>query len=221
MDSAERDLLVQTATRLGVRLDDSHLAGLFTYLNELCIWNRRTNLTGLRSRTRMVVELLADSLVPVPFLPPSGRLLDVGSGAGLPGIPLKIVHPDLRVDLLEPASKRYHFLRQVIRLLGMEGLRALRGRAEDPTGPSETGGYDVVTSRAVAGLGRAVEMCAPHLAGGGLLVGFSGSRSAADLARAADAIAGAGLHLENTVTYRLPGAAGERRALLFRREAIS
>ncbi|MCF8061876.1 MAG: 16S rRNA (guanine(527)-N(7))-methyltransferase RsmG [Deltaproteobacteria bacterium] len=219
MTESEQELLRRTAAGLGVALTGSQLEGLLTYLDELCLWNRRTNLTGLRSRKRMVVELLADALVPAPRLPPSARLLDVGSGAGLPGIPLKIVRPDLSIDLLEPSLKRHHFLKQAIRLLRMEHVQALRGRVEDSAGLLRPC-YDVVTARAVWGLRQAVEMCAPLVAKGGMLVGFAGSNAGAELTGARASLAGAGLHLEDAVDYRLPGTGGDRRTFFFRKGAI-
>lgn len=216
---SERDLLRRTACDLGVRLTEPQLESLLSYLDELCLWNRRINLTGLRSRERMVVELLADALVPAPRLPPSASLLDVGSGAGLPGIPLKIARPDLSVDLLEPSSKRYHFLKQAIRLLRMEGLQAFRGRVEDSS-PILQREYDVVAARAVWGLRKMVENCAPHLAAGGLLLGFAGADAEAELAGAGTTVAGAGLHLEDAVVYRLPDTGGDRSTLFFRKGPI-
>ena len=216
---SERDLLRRTAGDLGVRLTEPQLESLLSYLDELCLWNRRINLTGLRSRERMVVELLADALVPAPRLPPSASLLDVGSGAGLPGIPLKIARPDLSVDLLEPSSKRYHFLKQAIRLLRMEGLQAFRGRVEDSS-PILRREYDVVAARAVWGLRKMVENCAPRLAAGGLLLGFAGADAEAELAGAGTTVAGAGLHLEDAVVYRLPDTGGDRSTLFFRKGPI-
>jgi 16S rRNA (guanine527-N7)-methyltransferase len=214
----EQGLLSRTAGDLGVALTPSQQERLLAYLDELCLWNRRINLTGLRSRDRMVVELLADSLVPAPHLPQSSRLLDVGSGAGLPGIPLKIARPDLSVDLLEPSAKRHHFLKQAVRLLRMEGIRALRGRIEDPA-PLLLPVYDVVAARAVWGLREAVEACAPFVAGGGLLVGFAGGNAETELAGALPPAAAADLELEQSIAYRLPGTGGERRTVFFRKGA--
>lgn len=193
-----------------MHLSETQLERLLSYLDELHLWNRRINLTGLRSRKRMVVELLADSLVPAPHLPASGRLLDVGSGAGLPGIPLKVALPGLEVDLLEPSSKRHHFLKQAIRLMRLDGVRAVRGRLEDSREQLHPE-YDVVTSRAVTGLERMIALCAPLVSPGGLLVGFAGRDAGVDARQVPRS-----LTLERTLPYRLPDTAGTRHALLFR-----
>jgi len=219
--SKEGDLLRRTARDLArVELTDPHLERFQAYLDVLCLWNRRMNLTGIRSRERMVVELLADSLVPVPHLPAAARLLDVGSGAGLPGIPIKIVRPDIRIDLLEPLEKRAVFLRQAVRILGLEGIRVLQGRTDDRGIPFRPKGYDVVTARAVAGLQRVVEMCAPHVAQGGMLIGFEGQDVEVRLDEARLSLEEADLHLEHSVAYDPRGTARERRTLFFRKGAI-
>lgn len=213
----ERELLQRTAADLGVFLEESHLDAFGAYLDELCLWNRRMNLTGLRSRKRMVVELLADSLAAVPLLPDTGDMLDVGSGAGLPGIPIKILKPGLRVDLLEPSAKKQAFLKQGIRLLGLKGLRALRGRAEDSGSRLFPKGYDVVTARAVTGLRETVSLCVAHVLPGGMLVGFVGQHGESALSDASEVLREASLQLDASVRYRLPGTKGERNTLLFRR----
>ena len=218
MRSGELDLLRRAARELaGLDLTDEQLDRFQTYLDELCLWNRRMNLTGPLSRERIAVELLADSLVPVTRLLPDISLLDVGTGAGLPGLPIKIVRPDIRIDLLEPIGKRTAFLRQAVRLLALEGARVLRGRIEDRGVPLRREGYDVVTARAVAALPRMVRMCAAHVAAGGMLVGFGGKDAEFDLDSARAPLAEAGLFLEHAVVYRPPGTEGERRALFFRK----
>ena len=221
MPLEERKLLQRTAADLGVFLEEAHLDAFGTYLDELCLWNRRMNLTGLHSRKRMAVELVADSLVPVPRLPDTGTLLDVGSGAGFPGIPIKILKPALSVDLLEPSAKKQAFLKQAVRLLGLKDLRTLRGRAGNADPGLRAQGYDVVTARAVAGLREAVRLCAPHILPGGLLVGFVGGRREIALRDASERLSEAELELEASMCYRLPGMEGSRHTLLFRRRATS
>lgn len=217
MNPQERDLLRRTAGDLGVTLSDSQLDVLSLYMEELLIWNRRVNLIGIRSRRRVCVELLADSLAPVPLLPRGGRLLDVGSGAGLPGIPIKIVLPGLEVDLLEPSSKRQSFLRQVLRLAGLKNIRAVQGRVEDLEA-SPSGGWVLVTARAVAGFARVVEMCAPAVAESGLLVGFLGRNAAEELARAESAMRAHRLFLRHARPYGLPGLDGKRCVVLLEKK---
>jgi 16S rRNA (guanine527-N7)-methyltransferase len=206
---------------LGVRLSADHLDALGLYLEELLLWGRRVNLIGLRSRERICVELLADSLAPVPWIPQKGALLDVGSGAGLPGIPIKIVRPHLEVVLLEPSAKKQSFLRHVVRVLGLQGIRTIRGRAERPDQEIETGAYEVVTARAVAGLGEVVGLCSAYVAEGGLLIGFLGGNAQRELESASGVLEGTALTLEASMPYLLPGKKGERHVVRFRKRALS
>ncbi|MFP3929155.1 MAG: 16S rRNA (guanine(527)-N(7))-methyltransferase RsmG, partial [Desulfobacteraceae bacterium] len=162
MTGAERRLLAGTARRFGVELDEGHLESLGIYLDELFSWNRRVNMTGLKSRDRMLVELIADSVIPVPRLPESGFFLDVGTGPGIPGIPIKILRPGLSAELLEPRGRMNTFLRHVIRLLALQEIRPLRGRIETDRDLLRSEGYSVITARAVAGLAKTLEWCAPH-----------------------------------------------------------
>ncbi len=114
----------------GISLTEHQLSLFQIYLDELWDWNHRINLTGLSTRERIIIELFLDSLIPAPFLPENGRMFDVGSGAGLPGVPLKIFRPHLEVHLLEANSKRVSFLKQVIRLLSLRKIEVMKGRIE-------------------------------------------------------------------------------------------
>lgn len=113
---------------------------------------------------------------------------DVGSGAGLPGIPLAIARPDLRIELIEPMERRTSFLRDVVAELGLDGVTVLRSRADDARRDT----YDVVTARAVAPLIRLVPLALPLARVGGVLLAMKGATAAAELAEAAAGIAAAG-----------------------------
>lgn len=116
-------------------------------------------------------------------LPQAGRVVDVGSGAGLPGVVLAIRRPELRVDLVEPLLRRSSFLAEVIERLGLaEQVRVVRGRAEDRSVVSLVGSADWVTARAVAPLGRLVRWCLPLLSDGGTLLAVKGGRAAQEVA---------------------------------------
>jgi len=102
----EIKLLGDKALDYGIELSWQQLELFHVYLEELWDWNQRINLTGLSTREKIVIELFLDSLIPAPFLPKKGRMLDVGSGAGIPGLPLKIYTPQLKTHLLEANSKK-------------------------------------------------------------------------------------------------------------------
>lgn len=138
-------------------------------------------LIGPRERDRVWPRHVLNSLALRDLVPVGATLVDVGSGAGLPGIPLAIARPDLRVTLLEPLLRRTTFLGGVVEELGLgDRVRVMRGRAEDH---GET--YDVVTCRAVAPLPRLLGWCLPLLAPGGVLVALKGSSALEEVASAA------------------------------------
>jgi len=206
------------ASAYGITLSDRHLELFRLYLDELWVWSRHMNLTGLATREGMVLELFLDSLVPAPYLPDQGDLLDLGSGAGFPALPLKICKPGLRVSLLEAHAKKVSFLRQVIRLLRLEDAHVMRGRIERDTEDLAPAGYDMITARAVASLSQVVGWCAPFLAPGGLLVGFLGSRGRHALNECQEVMERHGLRPSSVIPYLLPNKKTERALVLLRKE---
>jgi 16S rRNA (guanine527-N7)-methyltransferase len=137
-------LLEAQALQEGLALLQPTLAGLGRYLGELDDWRRRINLTGDLAPEDLVVHAL-ESAAGAALIPHGARLLDIGSGAGLPGVPLAIVRPDLSVTLLEPRGKRASFLRHVVRAVPVENASVLGDRVEKLQSPD----YDVATSRAI------------------------------------------------------------------------
>lgn len=163
----------------------------------------------------MVIELFLDSLLPSPLLPGEGSLLDVGSGAGFPGLPLKIHCPLRRAFLVEPNSKKASFLHHVIRLTRLKGVEIIKEHVQHL---SDAVRYDVVTTRALAELGRAIECCAPRVEQGGFLVLYLGARAEENLKKNERLIAGHNLRLARKLSYTLPGKPSERHTVLFKKE---
>jgi 16S rRNA (guanine527-N7)-methyltransferase len=211
------DILQNQASRYKLKLSPLQHERFRIYLNELWDWNQKMNLTGLATRERVVTELFLDSLIPAPILRHDGRLLDAGSGSGVPGIPLKIYYPQLEVSLLEPNAKKVSFLKQVIRLLGLEGLTAIRGRVEDDSRHLRTVEYSVVTVRALAALNQTISWCAPYIHKGGLLVCYLGSRADEALQASLHVMEKEGLDLDRRISYILPGKTSRRTIVLLRK----
>ena len=148
-------------------------------------------LVGPREADRLWERHLLNSAVLGELVPEGARVLDVGSGAGLPGIPLALARPDLAIVLLEPMARRVVWLQEVLALLGL-GVSVHRGRAEDPQVRNEIGGNDVVTARAVAPLGRLAGWSLPLVAPGGRLLAVKGASAEQEAARDVDAVRIAG-----------------------------
>lgn len=167
---AERERLVRGARALGLSLPDAAVESLLAYLDSIERWNRVINLTAIRERERMLTVHLLDSLAVVPYLV-GNRLSDLGSGAGLPGIPIALARPNLRVRLVEAREKKARFLRHVVRELGLGNVVVFAGRAEalPPTGEE-----DLVIARALGRLRDVVRLAAPILAAEGRVLAMKG-----------------------------------------------
>ena len=162
---------------MGLALTDQQIAQLLRYLDLLCKWNRAYNLTAVRDPQQMVTRHLLDSLAVADSVS-GGRCLDVGTGAGLPGVVLAIVHPDSDMHLLDSNGKKTRFLFQVKTALALDNIVIHRARAEtfvaDPA-------YDLVLSRAYASLAAMFDSCR-HLVGpGGRLLAMKGAYPAEEL----------------------------------------
>jgi len=215
---SESELLKQGAHQFGVSLSEQQL-GLFKFfLERLWAWNKRINLTGIATRREMVIKLLLEPLAALAYLPSTGALLDVGSGAGIPGLPLKIARPDYEVHLLESKAKKVSFLKDMIRKTGLKKIAAVQGRAEKRSDhPFLFDTYDIVSARALAPLARTIGLCSPYLGPGGLLVTFQGSGVHHALARSQSAIEDLGFAIKTHTAYRLPETRGERQLLILQR----
>ena len=217
MDKTEKRNLLSWAHDFGIELSVAQIDLLGIYLAELWEWNKRMNLTGLSSRERVIKELLLDSLIPSPFLPESGRLLDVGSGAGFPGIPLKICKTGLKVHLIEANSKKVSFLKQAIRLTNLCEIEVIRGRIEKDKSLLHPEGYHAITARALAHLSRTLKWCASLLVPGGLIINFQGSQFENALRESSKVIKEHRLFLYKSVPYVLPGKDTPRHILIFKK----
>lgn len=141
-------------------------------------------LIGPREVPRLWDRHLLNSVAIAPLVPAGAHVVDVGSGAGLPGIPLALARPDLTVTLLEPLARRVTFLDECVDALRLGTVTVVRGRAEEGPVRRSLGGADVVTARAVAPLDKLAGWCLPLLRPGGRLLAIKGSSAAAELAAA-------------------------------------
>lgn len=205
MDEKEEKLLSEKAIDFGVELSRNHLDLFSIYMDELLEWNRRINLIGLSERERIISELLLDSLIPTPFIPERGRMLDVGSGAGFPGIVIKICLPQLKTTLMEANSKKTSFLKQVIRLLKLRDVDVVKGRIEMNGNKLRSQGYHIITARALASLDQIITWCSPFLFHRGLLIGFLGGRAEKELKKSNSLMEGNSLVIDKLIPYSLPG----------------
>ncbi len=164
----------QGAEEVGVAVDDAALHGFAVHAVEMIKFNRRINLTAITDPFSVAVKHVIDSLAAAPHVPADARLLDIGSGAGFPGIPLKIVRPLSTVVLIDAVARKVSFLKHVIRQLGLDGLSARHQRAEQ-MGDNSADLFDVVISRALSSLQQCVQLACPLIKRtGGTIVALRG-----------------------------------------------
>jgi 16S rRNA (guanine527-N7)-methyltransferase len=216
MTPAERRSLTTAAADLGVELDATAASRVGSFVAVLDVWNRRLRLTGERDRSVLLEKHVVDCFAVVPRLPRAGMVVDIGSGAGFPGIILACVRPDLDVVLIESRRRPVSFLREAIRKIGLEHARVLEARAED-AGVDTTlaGRASVVTTRAVR-LEVFVTIAMPLLTPAGEAIAMQTPRTARDAASVATTH---GLQLVGRDDYRLPDGAA-RSLLRFRRAEV-
>jgi 16S rRNA (guanine527-N7)-methyltransferase len=165
----------------------------------------------------MLTELFLDSLIPAPYLPYLRTFLDVGSGAGFPGLPLKIYRPQLETHLLEPNLKKVSFMKHIIRLTGLNSVKVIRGRVEDGPGRLNPKGYHLITARALTGLDQTVKWCAPLLRPGGFLVCYLGHKAEESIEKSHPVLKENGLALHIMIPYQLPEKDFKRNTVLFKK----
>jgi 16S rRNA (guanine527-N7)-methyltransferase len=203
--------LVAGAAALGIVLDEAQLVAFARYRDLLLEWAARFNLTAITDPQEVLTRHFVDSLtiaraVPAAMRGGDPRVLDVGSGAGFPGLALAIAFPCWRITVLEATAKKVRFLEHVIADLELPGARAVASRAEELAHvPAERGHYDVVTARALAPLPVLLEYCAPFARRGGLVIAPKKGDVRAELAAGRTAAVLLGGELDAPLPVTVPG----------------
>ena len=176
-------LWTDIAARAGLPLSDAQHARLARYLDLLFEANQTMNLTRITDRAQAELLHVADSLTALPFLPAGPhKLADLGSGGGVPGIPLAVARPDAQVLLVESTKKKAAFLRRAVEQLGLTNVQVSDERVEDLGLSARRGTFDVATARAVALLPWLIEWAVPLLKKGGALLAMKGERATEEIA---------------------------------------
>jgi len=232
VNSAEwRKLLQQLAIAADIHLKDEALGLSGKFAAELLEWNAKTNLTAITDPAEVAEKHMLDSLIPGKYIQSvlSARgfaLLDIGSGGGFPGIPLKIFMPEIRVTMVDSVRKKVNFLKYAILALKLDGIDAIHARVEDLARQAGFAGhFDVVISRAFTALDRFVTLAAPFIKPDGVIIAMKGKDVQKELDAMEAMAAGPGiykigghhlsLHLEN---YTLPDSGGQRSLVILKKE---
>ncbi len=205
----DQNLLKEQAAAFGLALSDQMLRQLDTYARLLADWNQRVNLTAITQPQEVAVKHFLDSLLlaAVTPLPQGGSLVDVGTGAGFPGVPVKIFRPDIRLTLLDSLNKRLVFLETLCTQLGLDARR-VHTRAEEAGRGALRESFDVATARAVAPLAQLCEYCLPLVRVGGRFVALKGPEIQQEVQQAERAITLLGGKLLDVRHLELPDGSG-------------
>jgi 16S rRNA (guanine527-N7)-methyltransferase len=220
MEAENKNLLAEGAQAFGIYLDGEAVEAFEVYLKEILKWNQKINLTAIRSEKGIVLKHFLDSLSVVPYLPKYSSVLDIGSGAGFPGIPLKIIEPTLEMTLIDSVRKKIDFQRHIIRMLGLKGIGAIHGRVQDKEILQGLGGrFDITLSRAFSELRTLLVLSFPLLKEGGLVIAMKGDVESDELRLMAEA-EGPRYRLQRTVPLVLPLSSFKRTLLLFEKQQV-
>jgi 16S rRNA (guanine527-N7)-methyltransferase len=207
-----------------LRLGAAQLAALSTYERELLDWNAKFNLTALRDADSIRTKHFLDSFSCSEAWgdQPPHRLVDVGTGAGFPGLPLKILYPAMRLTLIESVGKKAMFCEHIVRLLELEQVEVIKGRAEDAgCMPEHREQYDWAVARAVADMRVLAEYLLPLVRVGGTVLAMKGESGPAEAQSAEKAFALLGGRLHQLIPVDLPGVADDRYLILIRKSAAT
>ena len=197
----------ETLAEFGITLSEEQIRQFDQYYQLLVEWNEKMNLTAITDFEEVWKKHFLDSLtmIFVHEISEPVRMIDVGTGAGFPGIPLKIVFPQIELTLLDSLNKRITFLKEVVNTLGLTGVTALHGRSEElARDPAHRESYDICVSRAVANLSTLSEYCLPFVKKGGVFISYKGSGYKEELASGRKAIGLLGGSIEQIMEFTIP-----------------
>ena len=222
MEKTLSKILSEAAGAMGIALGERELSLFATYYRELLAWNSKINLLSVKSDQDIVIKHFIDSLTLLPYIrDETCRVLDIGSGAGFPGIPLKIALNSVKVSLLESSRKKSSFLKHVIRSLGLTDAVVINSRAECLMEDETYSGYfQIVASRATAKLPVFLRMGAFFLAPNGFLIAMKGKKSDQEQTEAAGISHSLGLKYIGSHDLTLPMTGDFRRIIIYKKLSL-
>lgn len=203
-----KNKLNENFKQLNLDVTDQQIHWFYKYYQLLNEWNKVMNLTGITDMDGVIVKHFCDSLAMFDsdLIFENKTLIDVGTGAGFPGLPMKMYEPSMEVTLLDSLNKRINFLQTVGNETELENIKYLHGRAEDyGRDESYREQYDYAVSRAVADLSILLEYCLPYVKVGGYFLALKGPKGFDELEKAENALIILGGEVKNTFSYKLPG----------------
>jgi 16S rRNA (guanine527-N7)-methyltransferase len=202
-----RDILINGAKELGIEISQDKLEKLIAFKDIMLEWNEKINLTAITEEREVFIKHFLDSAtcLSTGYIKEGMKVIDVGTGAGFPGIPVKILMDGLKITLLDSLNKRVNYLSEVVKMLNLSETKTVHARAEEAGSSKEhRESYDIVLSRAVASMNVLCEYCMPFVKVGGFLLCQKGPDIKEELEEAASAIRILGGAVKEVREYRLP-----------------
>lgn len=209
---------LEKLNKIQLNVNDEVLNKFWAYMTNLLEWNEKINLTAITEEDDIILKHFIDSLTILEYIPEKSNVIDVGTGAGFPGIPLKIVREDINMTLMDSLNKRITFLNEVINKLGLKKINAIHSRAEELAKmPEHREKYDIAVSRAVANLSTLSEYMIPFVKVGGKCICMKGSNIEEELKTAKNAIKELGGEIEKVINFKLPDSDNERNIIIIKK----
>ena len=209
------DLMIDYGKEIHIVFTEEQLQKFYQYMNLLIEWNKKINLTAIVAPKEIILKHFIDSLTIIKYIDKSKTVIDIGTGAGFPGIPIKIVRPDLKVTLLDSLNKRINFLHEVIKELGLENITAVHARIEEYAKNRQyREKYDVATSRAVANLTTLSEYMLPMVEINGMAICMKGAEIDEEILKSKNSIKILGGKVNKKEEFVLPKSDYKRNLIL-------
>ena len=213
-----KKVLYEKTKQIGIELKEEQLEKFYLYMNILLEWNEKINLTAITNEEEIILKHFVDSLTINKYIEEGKSIIDVGTGAGFPGIPIKILREDLKVTLLDSLNKRINFLNEVIEKLDLKKIECIHGRAEEfGKNKNYREKYDFATSRAVANMSTLSEYLIPFVKVGGKVLAMKGDKAEEELEEAKKAIKLLGGKVENIDNFYLPDSDIKRNIIIIKK----
>lgn len=221
--------LVNICNKINIEISDDQINCFEKYYELLIEKNKVMNLTAITDKEDVIVKHFIDSIALIPYLTDKGininnklKIIDIGTGAGFPGLPLKIMMPDVKFTLLDSLNKRVSFLNEVIDELKLKDIEALHGRAEDYASDSKyREKYDICVSRAVANLSTLSEYCIPFVKEDGFFISYKAGESEEEINNSKNAIKILGGKINKVEEFVLPGTDASRVFVFIRKQELT
>lgn len=211
--------IIKKGKEINIEIDDDKCVMFYEYMDMLVKWNKNINLTSITEPKDVVLKHFIDSLTAYKYVK-NAMVIDVGTGAGFPGLPLKILDKDINITLLDSLNKRINFLNEVIDNLKLENIKAIHGRVEDVArNKAYRECFDVAVSRAVAPLNILLEYMIPLIKVGGKCVCMKGSNAEEEINQSANALKRLNAEIETVESFMLPGTDMKRNIIVVKKLA--